>query len=199
MLVDYLLKTKDSQPPASQYYRGNYWGIWNNKLRNISFAYDGEFKWKDVPVGSYYRVNKGGVTVLKDTDILVGEYRLHCDYIDLNFPPERFYIKGAIASSDVTVVPLNASNLLQNTLKRNPRYTCVSDVSQTSFKNHININSDGMFVDFVRPDQTKTDLCYYAPHAYDPIIPLYPGYEVEPFLSNVLTTVELLITSYSLN
>ena len=198
MLVDYLLKTKDSRPPSSQTYRGHYWGIGDDsdKLRNLYFAYNYTVKWEDVPLGSYYRVGDGYIT---KTYILIGEYCIYCDTINLNLPPDRFYIKGAISSNDFTVVPLNASKLLQDTLKRNPRYVCVADVSETSYKNHININSDGMFVDFVRSDETRTDLCYYASTAYDPIIPLYPGYEIEPILNNATPSLELIITSYKLN
>ena len=196
VLVDYLLKTKDSRPPSSGYYIGNYWGIKQNKLTNISFSSNSSVKWENVPIGSYYKTN---APLLVNTFILIGEYCLKCNSIDLYLPQDRFYIKGSINSNDFTTMPLDASNLLRGTLKRNPRYVCVSDVSQTSFKNHLNKNSTGMFVDFTRPDETRTDLCYYASSAYDPIIPLYPGYEIEPSLYNGTPDVELVITTFKLN
>lgn len=192
------MKTKDSRPPTSQNYNGHYWGIGDGRdvLSNVPFAYNYSIKWEDVPLGSYYRDNSSYII---KAYILIGEYCLYCDTINLFLPPDRFYIKGSISSNDFTVVPLNASKLLQDTLKRNPRYVCVSDASQTSIKLHINKNSDGMIVDLVRNDETKSELCYYAPLGTNPYIPLYPGYEIHPILTNGLPYVELLITSYKLN
>lgn len=197
MLSDYLLKTKDT-PPLTRPYRGNFWVIKDNKLTTLEFASNKETKWEDVPLDSYYRITTNGSS-LKGTYVLIGEYCLYCDYVRLSLPSDRFYIKGTIGSNDFTVVPFNASNLLQNTIKRNPYYTCVSDPSQTSSKYHININSDGMFVDFTSYSETKTELCYYASSIFTPAIPLYPGYEVEVSISAYSTAIEFLITSYRLN
>lgn len=191
------MKTKDT-PPLTRPYRGNFWVIKDNKLTTLEFAYDKETKWEDVPLDSYYQITSGG-SYLRDSYVLIGEYCLYCEYVRLLLPSDRFYIKGIIGSTDFTVVPFNASNLLQNTLKLNPRYKCVSDPSQTSSKYHININSDGMFVDFTNYLETKTELCYYASSIFTPSIPLYPGYEVEVSISAFTTAIEFLITSYRLN
>lgn len=175
--------------PSNTY--GSYWGLnSNNKISLVGFDND---TWDNVPIGSYYRLREyylNGITAL------IGDYCLIGDNCQIAMEPDKFYIKGNIESSKILPVNLNASKILDNVLKRNPRFTCVSSESDTSNKFHIYINEKGFVCDYLTGSETDSNLCYYW--LTGPYIPIYEGFEFRITSSGTEYGVqEFLLTSYT--